>query len=423
MRTVGLIVEYNPLHHGHVYHFQQSKHVTGAERVIAVMSGHFLQRGEPALVSKWARTEMALKMGVDLVIELPVAFAVQPAEWFAYGAVSALEATGITDAICFGSEHGSLDSLQQMASLLANEPEHFQHRLQQQLKAGIAYPAAYAAAAADCFTEQTLTSVDDPALGAAETAANAAWMAQPNNSLGLHYLIALQRLSSPIQPYTIQRQKADYHQQTITDTRIASATAIRKLLQQGNWSDARAYFPAFVWDILQREVREGRGLMEWERFYSPLMHLLHALPVEALSTFQEVSEGLEHRIKQQLPSYEGNTVQGFVEKLKTRRYTWTKIQRMLLRILLQHHKHALAPPLLAQGVPYLRILGFSRQGRDMLKEMKKTARVPVILQGGRESNAMLEMDIRASAVYAHAYPESQSAKTGYRDYFAPPLQE
>ena len=213
MSTVGLVVEYNPLHNGHYYHFQQSKKVTGADSAICIMSGNFLQRGEPAVVNKWARAEMALRMGADLVLELPVAYSAQPAEWFAFGAVSALDATGLVDSLCFGSESGDIGWLEAAADVLQDEPAPLRELLQQELKAGVPYPAAYSRAVA-----QLVPGADESEL------------AKPNNTLGLHYLIALRRLRSGIRPQTIARTKAEYNQTDITDGRIASATALRKLL-------------------------------------------------------------------------------------------------------------------------------------------------------------------------------------------------
>ncbi|MGG4503307.1 nucleotidyltransferase family protein, partial [Paenibacillus polymyxa] len=147
MKTLGIIVEYNPLHNGHVHHWKESLRITGAQRTVAVMSGPFLQRGEPAITDKWSRTEMALAMGVDLVLELPVAYAVQPAEWFARGAVTLLCATGIVDALCFGSESGDIAPLHTLACVLAAEPAELKAGIAQRLSKGASYPAAYAGAA------------------------------------------------------------------------------------------------------------------------------------------------------------------------------------------------------------------------------------------------------------------------------------
>lgn len=409
MHTVGLIVEYNPLHNGHYYHYQQSKKVSGADAAVCVMSGHFLQRGEPALVNKWARTEMALAMGADLVLELPVAYSAQPAEWFAYGAVSALNATGIVDSLCFGSESGDLGWLTAAAELLHEEPDSFKEALQRELKTGQPYPTAYSRAVAALV----------PGTEEAE-------LAKPNNTLGLHYLIALRRLGSRIRPLTITRTKADYNQTEITDRQIASATAIRRLLfEEDDLQGISSYVPASTLRILEREWAAGRAPIGWERFAQPLLHQLLIHRPEQLALFHEVTEGLEHRIRRALPLLDpieakGRLVETLTDKLKTRRYTRTKLQRALTRIFLNHTKGDLAPDRLRTGVPYLRVLGFSPQGRELLKRMKKTAKVPVITKVTGDAPPMLQLDIRATSVYALGYAEP-GPRDWLRDYYEPPI--
>ncbi|MDF2964139.1 MAG: nucleotidyltransferase [Paenibacillus sp.] len=412
MKTVGLIVEYNPLHNGHYYHFQQSKKSSGADAVIAVMSGHFLQRGEPAMVGKWARAEMALRMGVDLVIELPVAYSAQPAEWFAFGAVSALEATGVVDSLCFGSESGDIGWLHAVADAMHEESGAFHTLLQRELKAGVSYPAAYGRAVASYV----------PGTDVAE-------LAKPNNTLGLHYLIALRRLHSRIEPLTITRQKAGYNQRDITDTAIASATALRHMLFEKQALDEIAsYVPEGTMDVLRREWEAGRAPVSWEHYAKPLLlQLLHQTPAQ-LSAYYEVTEGLEHRVKQVLPLLSGfepgsGTVEQLIELLKTKRYTRTKLQRMLLRILLNHTKEQLSADVLRQGVPYLRILGFNHKGRQLLKRMKTAAKVPVVTKvtALREPSPLLELDLQATSVYSLSY-SSASERDLFRDYYEPPVQ-
>ncbi|TMV51985.1 nucleotidyltransferase [Paenibacillus mesophilus] len=426
MKTVGIIVEYNPLHNGHVYHFQQSKIVSEADAVVAVMSGSFLQRGEPALVSKWARTEMALRMGADLVIELPVAYSTQPAEWFAYGAVSALEATGVVDAFCFGSESGDMELLQAAAKRLhmedrakvavdpsAPEPgdaetSGFRDTIRARLKSGASYPSAYAAAAGSLLGE-----------------GDGEWLAQPNNTLGLHYLLALERLQGSMRPYTISRQKAGYNQTDISDERIASATALRKLLADDTTAFAiRPFVPAYTLDILQREMAAGRAPVNWESFFRTLLVRLAVTGVSELAELGEVTEGLEHRIKRSLAAVhpdKGGPFEQLMHALKTRRYTRTKLQRMMTRILLNHRKEELSPELLRSGVPYLRVLGFSPTGQQLLKTMKKTAGVPVVTKAASHKHPFLELDIQAAAVHASAY-RTPSQTDLFRDYYEAPLR-
>jgi predicted nucleotidyltransferase len=421
VKTVGIIVEYNPLHYGHVYHFEQSKKAAEADAVIAVMSGNFLQRGEPAIVNKWTRAEMALRMGADLVIELPVAFSSQPAEWFAYGAVSALDRTGVVDSLCFGSESGQLDWLHTLATHLYREPESFKRAVKAHLKKGVNYPAAYSAAIAEYAREQQL------AWPAAEgTAADSSSiLAAPNNILGLHYLIALHRLQSGIRPLTIARTKAGYHQTTITDRQIASATAIRRILiERGSLSEAQAYMPAYTYHLLQREWEAGRAPIRWDNFGTALTHQLITKSAEELHEIYEVSEGLEHRLKRVislLPHGAAFRFEHMLDLLKTRRYTTTKLQRTLLRILLNHSKRHLELDTLRKGTPYLRILGFSDTGRQLLKKMKTTATVPVITKITKESPPLLELDITASSVYSLAY-RNASRDDMLRDYYSSPVQ-
>ncbi|WP_281887713.1 nucleotidyltransferase [Paenibacillus sp. YYML68] len=411
MRTVGLIVEYNPLHNGHYYHYQQSKKESGADACVCVMSGSFLQRGEPALVNKWARTEMALAMGADVVLELPIAYACQPAEWFAFGAVSLLEATGVVDSVCFGSESGDLTMLEAAAELLHDEPAAFRAELAKELATGAPYPAAYSRTVARFV------------LGADE-----AELAKPNNTLGLHYLIALRRLDSRIRPLTIRRTKAEYNQTDVTDSAIASATAIRKLLLEGSLlADVRPYVPQATADILAREWAAGRAPMHWERYARPLLHQLLTQSAGQLSAYAEVSEGLEHRLKAVLSepllgvSSSGRAVDTLLDLLKTRRYTRTKLQRMLLRILLGHRHDELSPALLRQGAPYIRVLGFSPAGQQLLKRMKAVASAPLVTNIGRSAPPWLELDIRATAAYALGY-DSPSPEDWLRDYYEPPIR-
>lgn len=424
MRTVGIVVEYNPLHNGHVYHFEQSVIASEADACVAVMSGHFLQRGEPAVVNKWARTEMALRMGADLVIELPVAYSSQPAEWFAYGAVSLLHATGVVDTLCFGSEDGRIEPLLQMAGQLYQESDAFRALLKEELKKGGSYPAAYAAAASAYRDgDAVLTEEDSPSLQ----------MDQPNNILGLHYLMALRRLGSPIVPLTIPRQKAGYHQATVTDASIASATAIRKLIfgvREGMspdadmWAAIAPYVPAYTLQILRREYEAGRGPLSWENYAQPLFSQLLGRSAEELEALSEVTEGLEHRLKRVLRDFPKETsqpVESLLQLLKTKRYTRAKLQRTLLRVLLQHPKHELTRQKLSEGPSCLRVLGFTEKGRELLRRMKKTAKLPVITKVTQETQPLLDMDIRATSIYSTAYA-AQSPEAWLRDYYEAPIR-
>lgn len=408
MKTVGLIVEYNPLHNGHVHHFREAKRMAGAEAAIAVMSGDWLQRGEPAVVGKWARAEMALRMGVDVVLELPVAYSAHAAEWFAYGAVSALHATGVVDSLCFGAESGEPAASGDLLRALADEPEPFRQLVREALKAGASYPAAYAQAV------QRFGGAGQSELP----------LGQPNDILGLHYRLALQRLGSRIEPLAIPRIKAGYHEREAADSAMASATAVRRLIAGGGAEAARPYLPPGAHEVLRRELAAGRGPIGWESFAQPLLRTVISLPAAELAALAEVTEGLEHRLKSRLAAFppgEPITIERYLDLLKTKRYTRAKLQRMLVRVLLQHSKAELARDSLQAGVPYLRVLGFSERGRALLKEMKRTAGVPVYTKLPAELPPMLERDVQASMLYALAYRQPAQEQL-LRDYYQPPLR-
>jgi predicted nucleotidyltransferase len=409
LSTVGIIVEYNPLHNGHVHHYSRAKEITGAQHTIAILSGPFLQRGEPALVNKYARTDMALAMGVDLVIELPTVYAVQPAEWFAFGAVALLEATGVVDSLCFGTETGTLELLLPLSHKLATESESMKKEISKLLNQGMSYPTAYSTAVGNLSNDPS-DKEDIVSL-----------LQQPNHSLGLHYLIALQRLKSNIVPYTIPRESAGYHDSTPSTSNIASATAIRRLVLEQDFQAAAPYVPSYTLEIMRKEFDAGRGPIGWESFRQTLMHQLLTQSTTELAQFHEVTEGLEYRIKKLLPTVVNLTVRDLLHSLKTKRYTHTKLQRMLAHILLHHTKQEMSAICLGEGPQYLRVLGFSPSGQKLLKQMKKTASLPIVVKPSNHSHTHLERDLQASAVYANAYHHLNNREM-FRDYFEPPIK-
>lgn len=397
MKAVGLIVEYNPFHNGHLHHLQQSKIVTESQAVVAVMSGHFLQRGEPAMTDKWTRTSMALQGGCDLVIELPVAYATSSAEWFAYGAVALLNATGIVDRFCFGTESGMLAPLQLAASIAAEESPLFKQKLTKALQLGMNYPKAYSAAMSAIYQEQTTALQAEPFR-----------FDLPNHTLGLHYLIALHRLSSKMTPYTIPREQAQYSDITPTHRSIASATSIRHMLiQSGKLTELQRYVPETTYQLLVEKIKQKQAPIHWEHYFNQLLHLISVQSPEKLAAMREVEEGLQHRIKQSLAQLNISSFEAYMELLKTKRYTRTKLQRTLLSILLQHEKHNFTKEALASGLQYIRVLGFTQKGQALLKEMKTKAALPIVLHAKDAAQyPYLQLDVQATAAYMLGVPAS-----------------
>lgn len=407
MKTVGIVVEYNPFHNGHAYHLAQIKKQSGAECLVAIMSGPFVQRGEPAIANKWARAEMALRGGIDLVIELPFLYATQSAEWFAYGAVATLHATGIIDQISFGMESENPDWLMPLAALLENEPPSFRHAMKEDLSRGLSYPAAFARA---LTTLQDSPFINMPAEE----------RVKPNNILALHYCRALLRLQSSIKPLPIVRKGAEHHQQEAGEGKIASATSLRKILYQDNLEKVIPYVPQTTYEILKREKKEGRFPVALESFFPFLMQRLITMDPSELENIHEMKEGIHHLIGK--IGVEALNYQQLIQQMGNKRYTHSRIRRLLLNIVMNVTREKVARCNL-DSPSYIRILGFTEKGKTLLKAMKKTARLPIVQSIKKERDTLLNFDLQASRLYGFAYPGlQQREKEMQREFRQPPLQ-
>lgn len=423
MKVLGLITEYNPLHNGHAYHLEQAAKLSGADYTLCVMSGSFLQRGEPAILNKWARTQMALEAGVDVVLELPFAYATSSAQGFAEGAVRLLNATGVVTNLCFGSELGQLQPLEQVASLLKEEPSGFRQLLRKQLDAGLPFPKARSEAVQEYLSVETAPTTP----GRLSEECLAEVLESPNNILGLEYLRALQVSGSNISPLTLKRLHADYHETGVSNDSIASATSIRRTIQdKEKLSEVlKNYVPHSTWNILSREFQAGRGPVFTEHLCSHMLMKLRTCTPDALRQTPDVSEGLEYRIWQ--AAQEATSFYSLVDRIKTKRYTWTRIQRILLHFLVGYTKELQSGFLAAGGPQYLRVLGFSPKGQLLLKEMKSNATLPILtkvapfLKQNGIAAKMLSLDVMATNTHAVLYP-ARSQRKGGLDFIYSPVQ-
>lgn len=352
--AVGLITEYNPFHNGHLHHLQQSRRLAGAEVAVAVMSGHFLQRGEPALVDKWLRTRMALTAGVDVVVELPLPWACNSAPHFAVGAVRCLEALGGIETLCFGSEAGALVPLQHCADFLLQHQQRIETEIARLLRQGISYPAA---------REQVVRSLADERV-------DPELLSSPNNILGIEYLKALQQTASPLRPLTVPRLGAGYHDQVAVG-HIASATGIRKLLAEGQ--GVADYLPPEVAELLADALVAGETVNDQLLLRLQLAGLL--IGRDALESIYQVDAGLAARLF--LAAQEATGYPDLVEKAKFRQLTRTRVQRALAYALLGIDRPTMATALEA-GPLYLQLLGCSERGAAFLAATRKRRQLPLV---------------------------------------------
>lgn len=415
LSILGLIVEYNPFHNGHLYHFNTSLDITQAEYSICVISGNFVQRGEPAIVDKWARTSMALHAGIDLVIELPVIYCVQSAEFFAYGAVSLLNSLGIIDTICFGSETGDIDKLKKIGSIISSEPSSYKKHIRQEIKAGNSFASSRAKAVYNYLKENHASDVDlDDILTLLQSS---------NNILALEYLKWLIRLNSNISPVTIERLHSKYNDESM-DTTLASATAIRKAIKSQKYDTLYGHIPYYSFDILRKQFEYGKGPVFLEDFCQTILCSLRRMELEEISKIMDVNEGLENRIKKAAISR--GTLEQLIEGIKSKRYTETRIKRILIHCLLGMYKNDLMLFGREGGPQYVRVLGFSDKGRKLLSMLKNSCTLPVITNvsdyrkyDNPYLNRMIEFDIRSTDIYVTSYSNADLRAGGYDFYRKP----
>ncbi len=373
MKVVGLIAEYNPFHNGHQYHIEQAKQKANADTVIVVMSGNFVQRGEPAIMPKYLRTEAALAAGADLVLEIPVCYATGSAEQFAFGAVSILEKLGVVDSICFGSECGDVQVLSDIANILCNESDEFKSCLQQYLRNGDSFPTAREKTIKELFPDKNYGQI----------------LNEPNNILGIEYIKALLKLNSNIKPCTITRTGSNYHDSTLSQT-FSSATAIRRVIDTKVLDSLRLQVPNTTFNIMKKEYGTSFPIIPNDCSILLKYRLLNETK-ESLCDYSDVSEELANRIYNHRNEF--ITFVQFCELLKTKELTYTRISRALIHILLKCKKTDLT------GIDYARVLGFRTDSTQVMSEIKKRSSIPLITKLSAFEHPMLERDIYASHIY------------------------
>lgn len=410
MKTVGIISEYNPFHNGHKYHLQAAKEACGADFAVCIMSGSFVQRGEPAILDKWSRARMAVMNGADLVIELPVVYACQPAEIFALGAVKILNSMGVIDYICFGSELGDTDALYELAKLLHNEPDALKQLLKVQLEHGLSYPKAVSNALSSYMRSEEQADTDSI-------------LRNPNNVLGIEYLKALMTLRSPIEPVAVKRIASGYNDVGITSD-IASATAVRNEIWKNGISEkVRLSVPDNSVDIIETNINSNRHPLYLNDFSDIMLYRLRIIEEAELRKYLNVREGIENRLKKYAQTC--TSCEELIEAVKTKRYTRTYIQRLLCHLLLDMKKSDIALFKDVNCPSYIRVLAFNENGTSLMKQIKNFSTYPVISKVADfecSDDRILRMfayDILSTNIYNLAYRNSEFKK-GSEDYFTSP---
>lgn len=391
--VLGIIAEYNPFHNGHLYHLLKSKEEANADYVVAVIGGNFTQRGEASIVDKWTKAEMAISNGVDLVIELPTLYSTSSAENFAEGSIKILNSLKIVDTISFGTETEDLNKLNNIANILHNEPKEFKAILDEKLKKGISFPKAREEALVNYLNDNSYSNL----------------ISSPNNILAIEYLKAIKKYKSKIKPICIKRKDAGHLSLDYTGE-VTSATAIRKLAKNNDFKKAKKFLTPSSYTILMEEIKKGHFVSDISLLENIMIYNLRNMSLEEIANLPDVSEGLENLIKKAANSC--NTIDEFINIVSSKRYTETRIRRILLYSLLNITKKDMS--LSKKTIPYIRILGFNNNGKKLISEITKANPKLNIITSvkkftdtntNKNLSNMLNIDINATNIYTLGFTQ------------------
>lgn len=360
MKVLGLIVEYNPFHNGHIYHIQKAKELVQPDVTIAIMSGNFVQRGEPAIIDKWQRANIANTYGIDLVVELPFVYASQSADYFAAGALSILNALQVTDVV-FGSESGDINVFMEIAQATIERHDEYDTLVNEAMRQGNRYADA-CNQALSILLNQTIST--------------------PNDLLGLAYVKEVVKHQYPITLHCIHRTN-DFHSQKIA--KISSATAIRTALKK----------QIDVSTCLPDASTYTNPLHNLDDYYPLLRYKLLTTSPTQLKQLHLVEEGLENLMVQKIMC--SNSMEEFIMSLTSKRYTRGRIQRMLIHVLMNNTKEEIQQAL---QVDYIRVLKMNDIGRKYLAQIKKHCIFTIVTTFSKYQHPALSLEYKATKLYA-----------------------
>lgn len=381
MNITGIITEYNPFHNGHKFHLEESKKQTKSDGTICIMSGNFVQRGGPAIIDKWKRTEMALNNGVDLIIELPTFYAVSSAEFFAKGAVSILNSLNIVNNLFFGSEIGDAKALSEIAKVLVSEDERFQNILKENLSLGLTFAKAREKSLIEYLNSSEINNI----------------ITSSNNILGIEYIKAILKLNSSINPVALKREGSNYNDKSLSQT-FSSATSIREVLKNtSNIEDLKNIIPLESYEVFSKLQEQDYRFTFEEEMFKYIKYKIQTNCVN-FNNLYEVTEGLDNKIIKEISS--SNSLHEFILKIKSKRYTYSKISRILTHIYLGLDNDYFKD-IANENNLYVRVLGFNKTGREILSLIKANSSIPLITKVPRfTNNPLLKFDLQATACYS-----------------------
>jgi len=358
MKICAVICEYNPFHFGHLYHIQKAKELSGCDAVLCILSGNFTQRAEPSIADKYVRASMALSGGADIVVQMPTAYACSSAEIYATAGIKIANSFKNVTHLAFGCESKNFELLKELARYLSEEPEEYKETLKSYLDQGYSMVLSRQKTIEQLVKEEkvSFTNITDTIDA----------LQKPNNILAIEYLKALIKTKSNIEPVFVQRECSDYHSEDING-KDTSATAIRsRLLKTGKVRKVKKLMPKFSYQLL-KDCVDDFGLPDHELFNDLCMFVLKTASAEQIRNIYDVTEGLENRFKECVK--DKKVLNEVLLEVKSKRYTYTRLKRIVLRLLLDIKKDTIEKIYKIDKLPYIKVLGFNGENQDLLAEV------------------------------------------------------
>lgn len=397
MNLTGIITEYNPFHLGHKYHLTKAIEDTNADGIVSVMSGNFMQRGNPAIIDKYNRAKMAVLNGVDLVLELPLVYSLSSAENFAYGGVKLLNSLNCINNIYFGSESGKIEDLVSIAQILKDEPQDYRDSLKIELDKGLPFHTARANALNSILSSSNISEI----------------LSNSNNILAIEYIKALLKLNSNIKPFTLKREGSNYNDISLNKT-FSSATSIRETLKDNfNIDVIKNSIPTESLKVIN-ELNEQNYNFVFEESLFPFLKYKLLTNGESIKSITDVSEGLDNKILKEIINC--NSLKDLILKSKSKRYTYTRISRILSKVFIGFENFPIEE-IQTSDITYIRPLAFNEKGAKILKSIKENSEINILTKIPKHiSNNMLQLDLQGT----RAYSLLNNSISPMEDYFKTP---
>lgn len=393
MKICAIICEYNPLHYGHLYHIQKAKELSGCDAVMCIQAGNFTQRGEPAITNKYVRARMALEAGADIVVQIPTAYCCSSAEIFALAGVKIANSFDDVTHLAFGCETENFELLKEIAKYFANEPKEYKEKLKKFLDMGDSLPVSRQKAIEELMKEDKVEF--------SEITETLNILTKPNNILAIEYLKALIRTKSKIEPIFTTRSNSDYNSADLNG-KDSSATAIRtKLLSKQKIRAIKKLVPSFTYKLLKDDIDEF-GLPDLNLYNDLCSYVVKTSLASDYKNVYDVSEGIENRFLESAKKFKD--FNELLLDVKTKRYTYTRLKRIVLRLLLKIDKNIVSEIYKMDKLPFIKVLAFNAEKKDCLSSVSANTNLiirnsNIVRNPSEEYVTLANIEDRANAVF------------------------